>query len=76
MFATAPLFGRFHSPLKDVAQSLRRRPLHHLETLCAHRLAPALLEPNAAGDNCRQRVFTPKLTFLTFLDQVLNPDSS
>lgn len=76
MYTTAPLFGRFHSPLQDLVRPLRRQPLHHLESLCSQRLAPDLLEPNPAGDNSRERVFTPKLTFLAFLDQILNPDSS
>jgi hypothetical protein len=76
MFTTAPLFGRFHSPLKDAARPLRRRPLHHLETLCAHRIDTALLQTNPSGTNSRERLYTPKLTFLAFLDQILNPDSS
>ena len=73
MFATAPLFGRFHSSFKKIISSLRQQPLHHLESLCADRIAPALL---ALNDTERERIFTPKLTFLTFLDQVLNPGSS
>lgn len=73
MFTTAPLFGRFHSPFKKTLPSLRGQPLHHLESLCADRIAPALLAPN---DTERERIFTPRLTFLTFLDQVLNPGSS
>ena len=73
MFTTAPLFGKFHSPLKKTVQPLRGQPLHHLETLCADRMAPALLAPN---DTERERLFTPKLTFLAFLDQVLNPGAS
>jgi Transposase DDE domain len=76
MFTTAPLFGKFHSPLKDAVRPLRRRPLHHLECLCAHRIDPALLQPHSSGANSRQRLYTPKLTFLAFLDQILNPDSS
>ena len=76
MFTTAPLFGKFHSPLKDAAQPLRRRPLHHLECLCDQRLDPAFLAPNSSHANSRQRLYPPKLTFLAFLDQVLNPDSS
>ncbi len=76
MFTTAPLFGRFHSPLKDPVQSLRRRPLHHLETLCAERINPALLAPHPSGVNSRERLYTPKLTFLAFLDQILNPGAS
>ena len=76
MFTTAPLFGKFHSPLKAAAQPLLRRPLHDLETLCAQRIDPTLLQPNEAKANSRERIYTPRLTFLTFLDQVLNPDSS
>ena len=76
MFTTAPLFGKFHSPLRAAVQPLRGRPLHHLESLCDQRLDPALLEPNPTGDNSRQRLYFPKLTLLSFLDQVLNPDSS
>jgi hypothetical protein len=76
MFTTAPLFGKFHSPLQDAAQPWLRRPPHHLETLCADRIDPALLQPNETQTNSRERIYTPKLTFLTFLDQVLNPDSS
>ena len=76
MFTTAPLFGKFHSPLKDAAQSLRRRTLHHLENLCALRLNATLLQPHPAGANSRERLYTPRLTFLAFLDQILNPDSS
>jgi Transposase DDE domain len=76
MFTTAPLFGKFHSPLKAAGRALRRRPLHHLESLCAQRIDPRLLQPNATGDNSRQRIYTPRLTFLAFLDQTLDPDSS
>jgi hypothetical protein len=73
MFTTAPLFGRFHSSFKKTVPSLRGQPLHHLERLCADRIAPALLAPN---DTERERLFPPKLTFLAFLDQVLNPGTS
>ena len=76
MFTTAPLFGKFHSPLHRTAQPLRRQLLHHLESLCADWIAPALLAPNAEKANSRERLYTPKLTFLSFLDQVLNPGSS
>ena len=76
MFTTAPLFGKFHSPLHTAGLSLRRRPLHHLESLCAQRIDPLLLQPNETKTNSRERIYTPKLTFLTFLDQILNPDSS
>src|ERR1035437_7960852 len=51
-------------------------PLHHLESLCAQRIDPLLLQPNEAGDNSRERLYPPRLTFLAFLDQTLDPDSS
>jgi len=76
MFTTAPLFGKFHSPLQDAAQPLRRRPLHHLESLCDQRIDPAFLAPNPSHTNSRQGLYFPKLTFLAFLDQVLNPGAS
>jgi hypothetical protein len=76
IFTTAPLFGKFHSPLKDAGLTLRRRPLHHLESLCAQRLDPSLPQPNPTDDNSRQRIYTPRLTFLAFLDQTLDSDSS
>jgi len=76
MFTTAELFGKFHSPLKETAQPLRRQPLHHLESLLADRLDPALLAPNPDKTNSRERLYTPKLSFLAFLDQTLNPDAS
>jgi hypothetical protein len=76
MFTTAPLFGKFHSPLKDAAQPLRRLPLHHLESLCTDRIEPAFLAPNLTQTNSRKRLYLPKLTFLAFLDQILNPNSS
>lgn len=73
MFTTALLFGRFHSSFKKINAALRQQPLHHLESLCADRITPDLL---ACNDTDRERIFTPKLTFLSFLDQVLNPGSS
>jgi len=73
MFTTAPLFGPFHSPLKKHLPPLRGQPLHHLESICADLIDPALLAPNATE---RQRIYTPKLSFLAFLDQVLNPGAS
>jgi hypothetical protein len=77
MYTTAPLFGKFHSPLLAATKPfLSRRPLHHLETICSDRIDPALLQPNETKDNSRERIYTPKLTFFAFLDQVLNPDSS
>lgn len=79
MFTTAELFGKFHSPrkpLRSSLDSLRRRNLQQMETLCDVWIPAARLAPNPAGLNSRQRIYTPKLTFLTFLSQVLNPSAS
>src|SRR5689334_14189691 len=73
MFTTAPLFGRFHSPLNQAATPLRQQPLHHL---LQGRLDPALLDLNPEKANSRHGTYFPQLTFLSFLDQTLNPDSS
>jgi hypothetical protein len=76
MYTTCDLFGRFHSPRKPARpflSDLRCRNLHHLETLCDTWIPAARLAPNEAGLNSRERVYTPKLTFLTFLSQVLHP---
>src|SRR5260370_20711608 len=75
MFTTLPLFAKFHSPLHQAGRALRRRPLHQLESLCAQRI-DSRLQPNATGHNSRQRIYTPRLSFLAFLDQTLDPDSS
>ena len=76
MFATAPLFGRFHSTRKKCADSLRRQPLHHLKSVCQDRINPELLKPNDTGVNSRKCIFTPELSFFGFLDHVLNPGTS
>ena len=76
MFTTAPLFGKFHSPLKEAARPLLRQPLHHLESVVDDRIPPAMLGPNPDKENSRQCLYFPKLTFLAFLDQTLSPDSS
>jgi hypothetical protein len=73
MFTTAPLFGKFHSPLQSTLRPLRPQTLHHLENLCAQRIDPTLLAPNETE---RQRIYTPRLSFLTFLDQVMNAGAS
>jgi hypothetical protein len=77
MYTTAPLLGKFHSARRPNSQPPQpRHPLHHLESLCADWIDPSLLQPNQQKQNSRQRIYTPKLTFMAFLDQVLNPDSS
>jgi hypothetical protein len=80
MFDTPDFFADFFadnpSPLRGVTQALRGQSLHHLESLLADRLDPALLAPNPTAVNSRERIYTPKLTFLSFLDQTLNPGAS
>ena len=79
MFTTAELLGRFHSPRKPLRATLHRlrhKNLHQMEALCAPWIPAARLAPTEAGLNSRQRVYTPKLTFLTFLSQILTPGAS
>ena len=79
MFTTTELFGKIHSPRKAVARvraDLRRKNLHQIETLCETWISSARLAPNPEGLNSRQRIYTPKLTFLTFLAQILTPATS
>src|SRR6266481_1446412 len=79
MFTTAELFGRFHSPkaplLKARQQASAVAP-QELEQLLGGCLPPGLLSQAEQGPNSRQRVFSVRVTFWTFLWQVLNPDSS
>jgi len=81
MFTTTELFGKIHSSRRPqhLAQArgrLRQRPLHQLETLCEGKFPPgwAALHPTQA--NSRQRIYTPRITTLSFLAQVLSPASS
>ena len=60
MFTTAPLFGRFHSPLKEHAGSLHRQPLHHLQNVGDGRFDRSLLDPNEKGAHSRASSFTPQ----------------
>ena len=79
MFTTSELFGKFHSPRKPIApvrDSLRHHKLHQLEPLCETWIPAARLAPAEEGLNSRQRVYTPKLTFLAFLQQVMNPSDT
>ena len=79
MFATTELFGPFHTPrkaLRALTATLRQKNLHQMEAVCDAWIAPTRLAPKAAGCNSRQRIYTPKLTFLTFLSQTLTPGAS
>jgi len=73
MFTTAPLFGKFHSPLHPALRRVRAQPLHDWEARLADRVPAALLAPSHPGR--RQRDYPPKLTLLAHLDQTLNDAS-
>jgi hypothetical protein len=79
MYATAELFGPFHSPrgpLRPTRQRLASASPHQLERLFGSWLPPGLLAQAEAGPHSRQRVYTLQVTFWTFLWQVLHPGSA
>jgi len=79
MFTTAELFGRFHSPkapLASARRSLDDAAPQELERLFGPCLPAGLLSQAEAGPNSRERVYSRRVTFWTFLYQVLNPGSS
>ena len=75
MFTTAELFGRFHSPRKRLRQELARTP-QELELLFGSCLPAGLLSQTDEGRNSRDRVYSVRVTFWTFLWQVLTPGAS
>ena len=79
MFTTGPLFGKFHSPkapLDPARQQLSAAPPEELERLFAPCFPAGLLSQADEGPNSRNRVFSRRVTFWTFLWQTLNPGSS
>jgi hypothetical protein len=79
MFATAELFGRFHSAKASLDKTRQRTSAaapQELEQLFAACLPAGLLSQADEGPNSRERVFSVRVTFWTFLWQVLNPGSS
>ena len=54
-------------------QHFRQQSLLHLEQLFGRFLPPGLLSQADEGPNSRERVFTVRRTFWSFLSQVLNP---
>ncbi len=79
MFTTAELFGRFHSPSKTLGSlhdQLAAAPPQELESLLGAALPAGLLAQTEAGAGSRERVYTVRITFWTFLWQALNPGSS
>ncbi len=79
MFTTTDLFGKFHSP-KAPLQSARKQTAaaapQELEQLFGSWFPPGLLSQADEGPNSRERVFSVRVLFWTFLWQTLNPDSS
>lgn len=79
MFTTAELFGRFHSPRKPLGSlrdQLAAAPPQELEPLLGSALPAGLLAQTETGQGSRERVYTVRITFWTFLWQALNPGSS
>ena len=79
MFIFTELFGPIHSPKKPLQEAARRAaaaPPHELEQLFGPLCPPGLLAQADDGPNSRQRVFSVRVTFWTFLWQMLNPASS
>lgn len=79
MYITTELFGRIHTskkPLAAARHGLRQQPLSQLETLCERKFPGGWSQLNPSHANSRQRVYTPKITGLAFLSQVLTPGSS
>jgi hypothetical protein len=79
MFTTAELFGKFHSPRAPLATThtrLARSAPNELHTLWADWFPFHWLSPTDEGANSRERVYSQRVTFWTFLWQVLNPGSA
>jgi len=79
MFTTGQLFGKFHSPkapLDPARQQISAAPPEELEGLFAPCFPAGLLSQADEGPNSRNRVFSRRVTFWTFLWQTLNPGSS
>ena len=79
MFTTADLFGKFHSPkapLRNARDQIVNAAPHELERLFGSCFPHGLLSQADEGLNSRERVFSVRVTFWSFLCQVLNPASS
>jgi hypothetical protein len=81
-----PFFADFHrrlfgkAPLSGLQERLRHSPqvpaICHYQELFGKLVPQELLAPQPHGANSRQRIFSPALTFWSFLGQVLEPGSS
>ena len=79
MYTTTSLFGRIHTskkPLAAARRGLQQQPLSQLEALCDSKFPSGWDAPNPSQANSRLRVYTPRITGLAFLAQVLSPGSS
>ncbi|HWQ90260.1 MAG TPA: IS4 family transposase [Clostridia bacterium] len=75
MFTTAELFGKFHSPKKSLRHTLDRvgkAPPSELEQLFKDCLPAGLLSQADSGLNSRERVYSVRVTFWSFMWQALN----
>lgn len=71
-----PFFPQFRARFaaaRSRVQQVRRTPLFQLEHLFGQYLPPGLLAPADEGPNSRERVFSCRRTFWSFLYQVLHP---
>jgi hypothetical protein len=72
------LFGK--APLSGLQALLRHSPqtpaISHYQELFAKLVPQSLLAPAQRGTNSRQRLFSPEVTFWSFLGQILLPGSS
>jgi hypothetical protein len=77
MFTTADLFGRFHSPRQTLQAARARLPAtpNELAKVFQDWFAAHWLSPAEEGPNSRERVYSLRVTFWTFLSQILNPGS-
>jgi len=77
MFTTTDLFGKFHSPRQPLAAAKAQLPSspNELARLFQDAFPAHWLSPTEEGPNSRQRIFSLRLTFWTFLWQVLTPGS-
>lgn len=79
MYASTELFGRIQvskTPLTTAIGGLRRQPLCHLQAICDRKFPADWAKLNEAQANSRERIYTPQVTGLAFLSQILNPGSS
>ena len=79
MYTPTDLFGRLQTSKKRLGatrQDLRRLPLCHWDALAARKFPHGWDALNPEKRNSRRRFYTPHVTGLTFLSQILSPGSS